>query len=463
MWRLSAAAIPGSRRRCIARRRGPRLCALEAVEIGFGGAGRNVGLVNAGMWLAPDDVAMRLGPDYGERLLELLGGGPSEVEALVTKHGIDCEFVRNGTLHCATGPSGLAKIEDRYAQWGRRGAEVKLLSREETARRIGVNIYAGSLLDLRAGTIQPLAYARGLARAALAAGAGVHTRSPVRSAEQTGKVWRLKTDGGTVIADWIVVATDAYAEGAPWPQGKREQIRVPYFNFATRPLSAELRASILPGREGCWDTRMIMNSFRYDQAGRLLFGSIGALRLAGLEVHRAWAKRALKKTFPQIGEVEFEAQWYGMMGMTGNALPRFHRLAPECRDLLRLQWQGHRHRHGVRALARGACSRKVEREGPAAASHRPGRACAAGLERGVLRSWSPNRPCRGRAAVSLFSPHAHGRYQPAPPPYPGPRELPRTTDDCLDFNTLSGYRGGHRCSTDDSTSRLAARRGSLPH
>jgi glycine/D-amino acid oxidase-like deaminating enzyme len=307
---------------------GAKVVALEAVEIGFGGAGRNVGLVNAGMWLAPDDVAARLGPDYGERLLELLGNGPSEVEALIAKHGIECEFVRNGTLHCAIGPSGLAKIEERCAQWGRRGAPVKLLSREETARRIGVDIYAGSLLDLRAGTIQPLAYARGLARAALAAGAGVHTQSAVRSAEQTGKVWRLKTDGGSVTADWIVVATDAYAESGPWPQGKREQIRVPYFNFATRPLSDELRAAILPGREGCWDTRMIMNSFRFDQGGRLLFGSIGALRLAGLEVHRAWAKRALRKTFPQIREVEFEAQWYGMMGMTGNALPRFHRLAP---------------------------------------------------------------------------------------------------------------------------------------
>jgi glycine/D-amino acid oxidase-like deaminating enzyme len=307
---------------------GAKVVALEAVEIGFGGAGRNVGLVNAGMWLAPDDVATRLGPDYGERLLELLGNGPSEVEAVVTKHGIACEFVRNGTLHCAIGPSGLAKIEERCAQWSARGATVKLLSREETARRIGVDIYAGSLLDLRAGTIQPLAYARGLARAALAAGAGVYTESPVRSAERTGKAWRLKTDGGSVVADWIVVATDAYAASGPWPQGKREQIRVPYFNFATRPLSDELRAAILPGREGCWDTRMIMNSFRFDQAGRLLFGSIGALRLAGLEVHGAWAKRALKKTFPQIGEVVFEAQWYGMMGMTGNALPRFHRLAP---------------------------------------------------------------------------------------------------------------------------------------
>ncbi len=307
---------------------GARVVALEAVEIGFGGAGRNVGLVNAGMWLAPDDVATRLGADYGERLLKLLGDGPSEVEALVAKHGLDCEFVRNGTLHCAIGAAGLAKIEERSAQWGGRGAPVKLLSRDETARRIGVDIYAGSLLDLRAGTIQPLAYARGLARAALAAGAGVHTRSAVRSAERTDKVWRLTTDGGTVAADWVVVATDAYGESGPWPQGKREQVRIPYFNFATRPLSDELRAKILPGREGCWDTRMIMNSFRFDQAGRLIFGSIGALRAGGLEVHGAWAKRALKKTFPQVHEVAFEAQWYGMMGMTGNALPRFHRLAP---------------------------------------------------------------------------------------------------------------------------------------
>src|ERR1700722_15199369 len=184
---------------------GAKVVALEAIEIGFGGAGRNVGLVNAGMWLAPDDVATRLGADYGERLLELLGGGPSEVEALVNKHGLDCEFVRNGTLHCAIGPSGLAKIEERCAQWSARVAPVKLLSREETARRIGVDIYAGSLLDMRAGTIQPLAYARGLASAALAAGAALHTQSPVRSAERGGAGWRLQTDSGSVTAEWVVV------------------------------------------------------------------------------------------------------------------------------------------------------------------------------------------------------------------------------------------------------------------
>ena len=304
---------------------GAKVVALEAVEIGFGGAGRNVGLVNAGMWLQPREIVKTLGPDYGERILSLLGGAPEEVFKLIDAHAIDCDPVRNGTLHCAVGRSGVAEIEERAEQWGERGAPVRALTAAETAVRIGADVYAGSLLDMRAGTIQPLAYARGLGRAAIAAGAAIHTQSPVRSAERTGKVWTLTTDGGTVAADWIAVATDVYG-GAPWPQGRREQIRLPYFSFATRPLSADLQASILPGREGCWDTKLVLSSFRFDRAGRLLFGSVGALRGTGLAVHRAWAKRALAKMFPRIENVEFEAQWYGIIGMTGDALPRFHRL-----------------------------------------------------------------------------------------------------------------------------------------
>ena len=99
---------------------------------------------------------------------------------------------------------------------------------------------------------------------------------------------------------------------------------LPYFNLATRPLSANLRRSILPDSEGCWDTKEVLSSFRMDQAGRLIFGSVGALRGTGIAIHKAWARRALKHLFPQLGEVEFEAEWYGKIGMTDNALPRFH-------------------------------------------------------------------------------------------------------------------------------------------
>jgi glycine/D-amino acid oxidase-like deaminating enzyme len=305
---------------------GAKVAALEAVEVGFGAAGRNVGLVNAGMWILPDAMIGALGADYGERALDLLGNAPAAVWDMIEKHAIACEPVHNGTLHCAVGRAGAAEIAERARQWAARGAPVKALSAEETARRVGSAAYSGALLDMRAGTIQPLAYARGLASAAIAAGAAIHTRSAVRAAERAGRGWRVATDRGSVTADWVIVATDAYG-GAPWPQPRREQINLPYFNFATEPLSAELQAAILPGREGCWDTKSVLSSFRFDRAGRLVFGSVGALRGTGLAIHRAWAKRALRKIFPRIGAVAFETQWYGMIGMTHDAVPRFHRLA----------------------------------------------------------------------------------------------------------------------------------------
>ena len=304
---------------------GAKVVALEAVEIGFGAAGRNVGYVNAGMWVMPSAMLRALGPAHGERALTLLGDSPRVVWETIEKHAIDCDPVRNGTLYCAVDEKGVEEIKERERQWLQRGAPVRALSPAETASRIGSDAYRGALLDLRAGTIQPLAYARGLARAAIAAGADIRTQSPVRSAERRGKGWTLQAGAGTVVADWVAVATEAYG-GVPWPEGRREQILLPYFNFATAPLGADLKAAILPGREGCWDTRKIMSYFRLDRDGRLVFGSPGALRGTGLGVHRAWAKRALRKIFPMIGEPHFERQWYGMIGMTRDAVPRFHRL-----------------------------------------------------------------------------------------------------------------------------------------
>ncbi|EJC81732.1 glycine/D-amino acid oxidase, deaminating [Rhizobium leguminosarum bv. trifolii WSM2297] len=306
---------------------GSKAVLLEAKEIGFGGAGRNVGLINAGMWVMPDDLPGVLGPVHGERLLELLGNAPKLVMELIDRHGIACELERNGTLHCAVGADGLKEIEERAAQWSARGAPVKLLDAGETARRIGSDAYTGSLLDLRAGTLQPLAYARGLAHAAVKAGVAIHTSSPVIATERNGSRWTVNTESGEVSADWIIVATDAYSTG-PFEQVRNEQVYLPYFNFATVPLGHNLRQSILPGREGVWDTKDILSSFRMDQAGRLVFGSVGALRNTGLAVHKGWAKRALKRLFPVIGDVEFECEWYGQIGMTDNALPRFHKFAP---------------------------------------------------------------------------------------------------------------------------------------
>lgn len=304
---------------------GAKVVVLEAVEAGFGGSGRNVGLVNAGMWVMPDELPAVLGDVCGARLLDLLGNAPRAVFDLIDKHSIVCEAERQGTLHCAVGEDGLTEIKERARQWQARGAAVRVLDAAETARKVGTSAYAGSLLDERAGTIQPLAYARGLAHAAVRAGVAIHTSSPVTAAKDDGATWRLTTPGGDVIAPQVIVATNAYTTTL-WPQLRSELVHLPYFNMATPPLSDNLRRSILPERQGAWDTKEVLSSFRFDKEGRFIFGSVGALRGTGGPVHRGWGRRAMTKLFPQLKGIGFESEWYGWIGMTADNLPRFHRL-----------------------------------------------------------------------------------------------------------------------------------------
>jgi glycine/D-amino acid oxidase-like deaminating enzyme len=310
------------------RERGASVVILEACDIGFGGSGRNVGLVNAGLWVMPDVVVERLGGTYGNRLLRLLGDAPQLVFDTIKKHSIECEAIRSGTLHCGVGRKGLVELQQRASQWQARSVPVELLSVTEAKRRIGSAAFSGALFDPRAGTVQPLAYSRGLAAAALASGAQIFVRSPAVAARRADRGWVIVSPNGTVRAEWVVVATDAYAKG-PWDVVRKEQVHLPYFNFATPPLERSIRESILPQGEGAWDTRQVLSSFRLDAAGRLIFGSVGSLRGIGARVHEQWALRAARNVFPQLDTVRFEAAWFGHIGMTDDNLPRFHRFAPQ--------------------------------------------------------------------------------------------------------------------------------------
>ncbi len=290
--------------------KGVRAVVLEGVEIGYGGSGRNVGLVNAGMSVMPDDLPGVLGQKYGDRLLDVLGNAPKLVFEIIEKHGIACEVEKQGTLHCAVGESGVRELQNRYAQWVSRGANVKLLDARETEAKVGTRAYAASLLDLRAGTIQPLAYARGLAHAAIAAGAQVFTASPVTGAEEQNGKWLVRTAQGSVRADWVVVATNAYTN-APWAEVRAELVHLPYFNMATKPLSDNLKKSILPERQGVWDTKEVLSSFRFDRQGRLVFGkwladlASGAVKEADLPLPvsdpEAQSFRALREAYYEAG------------------------------------------------------------------------------------------------------------------------------------------------------------------
>lgn len=305
---------------------------LEARDIGFGASGRNAGLVNAGAWLPPDELPGRLGPEYGGRLLDTLGRGPELVFDIIRRYGIECNAVHNGNLHCAVGAAGLADIRERARQWQAWGVPVRLIDGEETARLVGTSAYSGALLDPRAGTIQPLSYVRGLARAAIAQGASLYPFTAVTGAEHGPAGWRLATSAGHAVrARKVVVATNTAQEARPdaWPELQSGLVRLPYFNVATAPLPPEMLERILPGRHGVWDTCAVLSSFHKDAGGRLVYGSVGAVGRRPGDAHVQWVRRCLSRLFPELGRIPIEYQWYGWIDITANNLPCLHQPGPD--------------------------------------------------------------------------------------------------------------------------------------
>ncbi|SFE77578.1 NAD(P)/FAD-dependent oxidoreductase [Roseivivax sediminis] len=299
---------------------------LEAAGIGHGGSGRNVGLVNAGLWLPPESVAKALGPEHGPRFVKRFGEGPETVFDLIERHQIRCSATRTGTIHAAHAPAGMTDLRARHAQWRALGAPVRLLEREEAAAKIGSRAFHGGLLDVRAGTVNPMGYARGLARAAKGAGARLATGVAVTGLTPEAAGWQVETAQGAIRATTVVLATNAYTGGL-WPGLDRAFTTIRFVQLATPPLG-ERAAHVLPEGQGVWDTGRIMRALRRDAAGRLVIGTMGRLHgTAAAGLTRRWAERQLARLFPELAGTGFEEAWEGAIAMTPDHLPRIQRLA----------------------------------------------------------------------------------------------------------------------------------------
>ncbi|MGB1235005.1 MAG: NAD(P)/FAD-dependent oxidoreductase [Planktomarina sp.] len=298
---------------------------VEAEQIGFGGSGRNCGLVNAALWLPPQKVREKLGPVYGPRFIKKFGDGPEYVFALIEKHQMQCEVTKTGTIHAAHNPSGFEELRERHKEWQRLGQPVDLVSRDEVSDMIGTRHFHGGLVDNRCGTINPMGYCRGLARAALGAGAKISTGVRATKLRKDGDLWTVETDQGSITAKAVVLGTNAYTDDL-WPNLKRIFTMIHYFQLATKPMGADA-THILPGKQGLWDTGQIMFNIRRDAFDRLLVGSMGKVmgsKDRGLS-HR-WARKQIARIFPSLGPVEFNEAWHGQIAMTPDHLPRIYEL-----------------------------------------------------------------------------------------------------------------------------------------
>ncbi len=190
---------------------GARVAVIEAADIGWGASGRNNGLIAPGLKRDPHEVRRLLGREAGDRLLELSGNAPKHLFELIAKYGIKCDAVNNGWIQAAHSRYALHNIERRVRDWQELGADVGMIPAANVARRLGTDYYSGALFDPRGGALNPLAYVRGLARAASAVGVLIYTGTPMMELDREGGRRRIQTPDGVLNCENVLLCTNAYA------------------------------------------------------------------------------------------------------------------------------------------------------------------------------------------------------------------------------------------------------------
>lgn len=301
---------------------GYKVCVLDAQRVGWGASGRNGGQIGTGQRIAQDELESLVGDTLAKEAFQIGVDAADLVRELVEKHKIKCA-IKRGSIEAyhkqRYDKHGIEEVEHLKSKYDYHAAS--FLTPEEMAEKVGSPNYSAGLVDTHAGHLHPLNYARGLAQAAVKAGAIVFERSRVTSVSG-GKPCTVKTEKAEITADHIILAANGYLEDLDKNVANRV---MPINNFiiATEPFDDATCKSLIRDGECVHDSRFVVNYFRISEDNRMLFGGGENYTYRFPSDIVKTVRKPMLKVFPQLADARIDYAWGGTLAITYKRLPHF--------------------------------------------------------------------------------------------------------------------------------------------
>lgn len=300
------------------------VCLLEANRIGWGASGRNGGQLIDG-FVDVDRIEKRLGRAAGEVAWQMGIECRDLVLERINRFGIECDL-KFGYLDLALKASDMNEFRERIEGNRRRGYphEMRIVEKGDLPGYIGSERYIGALVNEANGHLHPLNLCVGEARGAADLGVRIHEQTPVTRIEH-GAEPRVITPFGTVRADKVVLAGNAYLDGAE-PRIEGAVIPAGSYIIATEPLEEDLARELLPRDMAACDQRVALDYFRMSADRRMLWG--GLCNYSGRTPSDVTAalRPGMLQTFPQLQGKRIDYEWGGYIAISINRIPQFGRI-----------------------------------------------------------------------------------------------------------------------------------------
>jgi len=242
----------------------------------------------------------------------------------IEKYNIDCDVEWTGELTVAVGKHGIADIEGEHELYVKFGHDAHLLGKDEIQKEINSPLFEGGLWSKkRSGTIHPAKMAWGLKRVAKELGVIFYENTPMLKSKSKGQQVLVLTPHGSVLANKVVLATNAFTKHKKKISSRVAAIRDRI--VMTEPLTDEQLAELgWKNRQGIYDTRTQLNYMRLTKDNRVLFGGrLGYFYDNNTDPDYDKTSEpfirlveALYKTLPALKEVKISHAWSGPIALT---------------------------------------------------------------------------------------------------------------------------------------------------
>lgn len=292
---------------------GLRIAVLEKHIAGFGASGRNGGWCSALFPASTAALVREHGRDAALTMRRAMVDTVDEVGRVAAAEGIDCDFVKGGTLSLARSAVQLAAARAEVVTARAYGVDDLRLVQTAVAGALG------GVVDPACARLHPAKLVRGLARVVEARGARIFEGTEVLGWEPH----RVLTARGTVTADHVVVATEGY--GATIAQTRRDVLPLYSLMIATEPLTdAAWRSIGIEHGQTFTDYRHLLVYGQRTADNRFAFGGRGARYHWGSSIRAEYdraprvfehLRASLVDLFPEAAGARVTHRWGGPLGV----------------------------------------------------------------------------------------------------------------------------------------------------
>jgi glycine/D-amino acid oxidase-like deaminating enzyme len=279
---------------------------LEKDIAGFGASGRNGGWCSALFPRSTASLAKAHGRDAALAMRRAMIATVDEVGAVAAANGIDCDFVKGGTLALARTPVQARAADADVAEAALYGVDP--LERRET-----------SVFDPNCARVHPAKLVRGLARVVESLGATIYEQTEV-----TGwSAGTVTTARGIVTSTEIVISLEGY--GATIAQTHRRVLPLYSLMIATEPLPDSIWDEIgIHHGQTFTDYRHLLIYGQRTADNRFAFGGRGARYHWGSVIRPGFdrdprvfehLRTALVRMFPRAADARITHRWGGPLGV----------------------------------------------------------------------------------------------------------------------------------------------------